>query len=134
LRQRALIEATVLFKEAGAASMSKMQKRHPAIVTILVAQLGIWPASCPAWAAQKEIKAGNASVDLELGTTTTIEIARPFSRVLIGDPHVIDFESQGECALLLRPQGVGSTNLVIVDKKGIVITNLTIFVRDAGAI
>lgn len=134
LRQRALIEATALFKEAGAASVSKTQKCHPVIVAILAAQFGIWPAPCRTWAAEKEIDGRSPSVDVELGTTTRIEIARPFSRVLIGDPRVIDFQSQGERSLLLRPLGVGSTNLVIIDEKGIVITNLTIFVRDAEAI
>jgi Flp pilus assembly secretin CpaC len=111
-----------------------MQKRYLVIVIILVAELGIGPTPCPAWAVQKEIKNGSASVDLELGTSTTIEIARPFASVLIGDPRVVDFQPQGERSLLLRPLGVGRANLVIVDKSGIVITNLTIVVKEAGAI
>jgi Flp pilus assembly secretin CpaC len=121
-------------KKAGAAPVSKKQKRYPVIIAIVAAQFGIWPASCPAWATQAEIKAGRASVDLEVGASTPVEIARPFSLVLIGDPRVIDFQSLGERSLLLKPLGAGGTNLVIVDKKGIVITNLTIVVQDAGAI
>jgi Flp pilus assembly secretin CpaC len=123
-----------LFKEAGAASMSKMQKRRSVIVAFLAVQFGIWPVPCQAWAAQTGIEAGRASVDLELGSSTTLNIERPFGLVLIGDPRVIDFQSQGERSLRLRALGVGSTSLVIVDKKGIVIMNLAIVVQNAGAI
>ena len=98
------------------------------IVTAVATQIAMWPAPCPALAA------GRASVNLELGTATTIKIQRPFGFALIGDPHVIDFQPQGERSLLLRPQGLGTTNLVIVDKERIVITNLTIVVRKAGPI
>jgi Flp pilus assembly secretin CpaC len=81
-----------------------------------------------------EVKAGRDRVNLELGAGTTIDIARPLGFALIGDPHVIDFQAQGERSLRLKPLGVGTTNLVIVDKKGIVITNLTIVVSNAGPI
>lgn len=121
-------------REAGAVYGSKMKKRRPVIATILAAQFGMWSAPCPSCAAQTEIKAGRASVNLKLGMSATLEIERPFSFVLIGDPRVIDFQSQGERSLLLRPLGVGSTNLVIVDEQGIVITNLTIVVQNATAI
>jgi Flp pilus assembly secretin CpaC len=118
----------------SASSPLTRQKSHSVIVAIVAAQLAMWPAPCPAWAAQTEIKAGRASVNLELGTGTTLKIERPFGFALIGDSRVIDFQLQGERSLLLRPLGLGTTNLVIVDKEGIVITNLTIVVRDAGPI
>jgi len=47
---------------------------------------------------------------------------------------VIDFQAQGKRSLLLKPVGLGTTNLVIVDKDGIVITNLRIVVQNAGPI
>jgi len=114
--------------------VSKMQNRHSVIVIVLAAQLVMWPTPCPAWSPQTEIKSGSGSVDLELGASTTLKIERPFGLVLIGDPHVIDFQSLGERSLLLKSVGVGSTNLVIVDTKGVVIANLTIVVQNAGAI
>jgi len=110
-----------------------MQTRHSVIVAIFAAQLAIWPAISPA-RAQTEIKAGRASVNLELGARTTLKIDRPFGLVLIGDPRVIDFQAQGKLSLLLKPLGIGTTNLVIVDKYGIVITNLRIVVHNAGPI
>lgn len=110
-----------------------MQTRHSVSVAILAAQLAIGSAISPA-RAQAEIKAGRASVNLELGTRTTIEIDRPFDLVLIGDPRVIDFQAQGKRALLLKPLGLGTTNLVVVDEDGIVITNLRIVVHNAAPI
>jgi len=110
-----------------------MQMRHSAAVTIVAAQLALWPAISPA-TAQTEVRAGSASVNLELGTRTTLKVARPFGLVLIGDPRVIDFQAQGKRSLLLKPVGLGTTNLVIVDKDGIVITNLRIVVQNAGPI
>jgi len=82
--------------------------------------------------AQTDIRAGRASVNLELGVRTTLEIDRPFGFVLIGDPRVIDFQAQGARSLLLKPQGLGTTNLVIVGEDGVVISNLRIVVHNAG--
>jgi Flp pilus assembly secretin CpaC len=110
-----------------------MLTRHSVTVAVVAAQLAIWPAMRLA-RAQTGIKAERAGVNLELGATNTLKIDRPFGFVLIGDPHVIDFQTQGARSLLLKPQGLGTTNLVVVDKKGVVITNLTIVVRNAGSI
>jgi Flp pilus assembly secretin CpaC len=89
--------------------------RHAALAlaAIVAAQPAI-PAK-----AQAEIKDGHASVDLELGVRTTLKIDRPFGRVLIGDPRVIDLQTQGKRSLLLKPLGAGTTNLVIVDEMGL---------------
>jgi len=113
--------------------MQKTQTHHSVIVAIVAAQLAIWPAMCPA-RTRTEIKAGRATVNLELGASTTLKIDKPFDFALIGDPRVIDFQAQGERSLLLKPLGLGTTNLVIVAKDGIVITNLRIVVRNAGPI
>jgi Flp pilus assembly secretin CpaC len=110
-----------------------MQIRRSVTLAVVAIQFATWPLACPAWS-RTEIKAGHASVNLELGVGATLDIERPFGLVLIGDPRVIDFQAEGERALLLRPLGVGTTNLVVVDKKGIVISNLTIVVRNAGPI
>lgn len=110
-----------------------MQMRHSAIVAIVAAQLALWPAISPA-TANTEVRAGSASVNLELGTMTTVKVDRSFGLVLIGDHHVIDFQVQGKRSLLLKPIRLGTTNLVIIDKDGIVITNLSIVVHSAGPI
>jgi len=110
-----------------------MQTRRSVIVDIVAAPLAIWSAISPG-RAQTEIKAGRASVNLELGARTTLKIDRPFGLVMIGDPGVIDFQAQGARSLLLKPLGLGTTNLVIVDEDGVVITNLRIVVHNAGPI
>jgi Flp pilus assembly secretin CpaC len=106
-----------------------MQKRFSVIAAVMAAQL----ATCPL-RAQTEIKAAQASVDLDLGAGASVSVERPFSTVLIGDPSVIDFQAQDERSVLLKPLGLGATNLVFVDKEGVVITNLTIIVRNGRPI
>jgi Flp pilus assembly secretin CpaC len=54
--------------------------------------------------------------------------------VLIGDPAVIDFQVQDGRSVLLKPLAAGATNLVFVDEQGMVITNLTVVVRNAQPI
>ncbi|MBR0800035.1 pilus assembly protein N-terminal domain-containing protein [Bradyrhizobium jicamae] len=110
-----------------------MQTRHSLIVALLAAQFAMGPAISRA-RAQTEIKGGHASVNLEPGGRTTLEIDRPFGLVLIGDPRVIDFQALGKRSLLLKALGPGTTNLVIVDKGGIVIANLRIVVHNPGPI
>jgi|SRR6185312_612301 Flp pilus assembly secretin CpaC len=106
-----------------------MQKRFSVIAAIVAAGLAIWPV----WA-QTEIKAARASINLELGAGATVTLERPFSTALIGDPAVIDFQVRDERSVLLRPLGLGATNLVFVDEQGMVIANLTIVVRNAPPI
>lgn len=83
---------------------------------------------------QAEIKSARGSIDLDLGAGAAVRVERPFSIVLIGDPSVIDFQVQDERSVLLKPLGAGATNLVFVDDQGMVITNLTIVVRNARPI
>ena len=106
-----------------------MQTFHLLTVVIVATQLAIYPART-----QTVIKPGRSSVNLELGARTILQIDRPFASVLIGNPNVIDLQTQGEHSLLLKPLNLGSTNLVIIDGDGIVIANVRIVVRNAGPI
>jgi Flp pilus assembly secretin CpaC len=103
--------------------------RHAALVSAALVAAQLIPAR-----AQTEIKDGGTSINLELGVQTTLRIDRPFGLVLIGDPRVIDFQAQGKRSLLLKPLGLGTTNLVIVDEDGMVIANLRIVVHKPGPI
>lgn len=102
-----------------------MQKRFSMIAAVVAAQLATSPLS-----AQMEIKDARASVELDFGAGASVRVERPFSTVLVGDPSVIDFQAQDERSVLLKPVAAGATNLVFVDKDGMVIANLTIVVRN----
>ena len=54
--------------------------------------------------------------------------------MLIGNPDVIDVQTQDERSVLLKPLSAGATNLVFVDEQGMVITNLAVLVRSARSI
>lgn len=84
--------------------------------------------------AEMDIEAARPSVTLELGAGSTFMLERPFKTVLIGNPNVIDVQTQSERSVLLKPLSPGATNLVFTNEQGMVIVNLTIFVRSARAI
>jgi Flp pilus assembly secretin CpaC len=96
---------------------------------IVAAGLAIGPAR-----AEMDVEAARPSVTLELGAGSTVMLERPFKTVLIGNPNVIDVQTQSERSVLLKPLSPGATNLVFIDEKGMVITNLTILVRNARSI
>jgi len=74
------------------------------------------------------------TVTLQVGGGSRFTLERPFETVLIGNPDMVDVQAQDERSVLLKPLSPGATNLVFIDKQGIVIINLTVFVREAGAI
>jgi Flp pilus assembly secretin CpaC len=104
-------------------------KRLSVSAAVVAAALAGWPAL-----AQTEVKAARPSVSLELGSGATYAIERPFKTVLIGDPLVVDVQTQGESFVVLKPLGLGTTDLIFIDEQGIVIVNLAIRVRDARPI
>jgi Flp pilus assembly secretin CpaC len=79
-------------------------------------------------------EATHPTVTLQVGGGSRFTVERPFETVLIGNLAVIDVQTQDESSVLLKPLRPGTTNLVFIDKQGIVITNLMVLVREAGAI
>jgi Flp pilus assembly secretin CpaC len=102
-------------------------KRFSVSVAIVAAGLAIWPA-------RAEKQEAHPSVTLELGAGSIVTLERPFKTVLIGNPEVVDVETRGDRSVLLVPLNSGTTNLVFIDEQGIVITNLTVLVRNARPI
>ena len=74
-----------------------------------------------------------SSVTLELGVGSAVMLERPYKTVLLDHPDVVEIQTQDERSVLLKPLSPGSTNLVFIDERGIVITNLAILVRNARA-
>jgi Flp pilus assembly secretin CpaC len=86
------------------------------------------------WPARAETEASRHSVTLEVGAGSTVMLERPFKTVLIGNPDVIDVQTQDERSVLLKPLSAGATNLVFIDEQGMVIANLAVLVRSARSI
>jgi len=106
-----------------------MKRYFSVSATIVAAALAICPAR-----AETGVEAERPGVALELGAGSTVMLERPFKSVLIGNPEVVDVQAQNERSVLLKPLSLGTTNLIFIDYRGIVITNLTIMVRNARAI
>jgi Flp pilus assembly secretin CpaC len=102
-------------------------KRFSVSVAIVAAGLAIWPA-------RAERQQARPNVTLELGAGSTVMLERPFKTVLIGNPEIVDVQTRTDRSVLLEPLNSGTTNLVFIDERGMVITNLTVLVRSARAI
>jgi Flp pilus assembly secretin CpaC len=100
-------------------------KRFSVSVAIVAAGLAIWPA-------RAERQQARPNVTLELGARSTVMLERPFKTVLIGNPEIV--QTRTDRSVLLEPLNSGTTNLVFIDERGMVITNLTVLVRSARAI
>lgn len=75
-----------------------------------------------------------SAVTLQVGGDSRFTLERPFETVLIGNPNMVDVQTQDERSVLLKPLSPGATNLVFIDTQGLVIINLTVFIREAGSI
>jgi len=75
-----------------------------------------------------------SAVTLQVGGDSRFTLERPFETVLIGNPDMVDVQTQDERSVLLKPLSPGATNLVFIDTQGLVIINLTVFIREAGSI
>jgi Flp pilus assembly secretin CpaC len=75
--------------------------------------------------------AADQEITLRLGAGSTLQLERPFTTVLIGDPDVVDVRAQGDRSVILVPLDLGATNVVFVDEQSIAIANVRVLVTQA---
>jgi Flp pilus assembly secretin CpaC len=74
-------------------------------------------------------RAADQTIDLKLGVQSTLVLDKAFATVLIGDPDVVGVDERDDRSLILEPLAVGTTHLVFVDDRQIVIANIEVVVR-----
>jgi Flp pilus assembly secretin CpaC len=77
--------------------------------------------------------ATDRTITLMLGTGSALLLERPFRTVLIGDPKVVDVVTHDDRSVIFEPINPGATNVIFIDEKSIVITNVGILVCEAIA-
>ncbi|MCG2641495.1 MULTISPECIES: pilus assembly protein N-terminal domain-containing protein [Bradyrhizobium] len=87
-------------------------------ITILVLLLTTISVAC----------AADQTITLRLGAPTTLVLKRPFKKVLIGDPKIVNVRTLDDSRVTLETFNLGETNLIFVDDGGIAITNARILV------
>jgi Flp pilus assembly secretin CpaC len=76
--------------------------------------------------------AADQSVTLRLGTEWALTLDRPFATILMADPHAVDVHRQDDQTVNLEPLTVGSTVVVFIGMRSIVIANVRIFVCESA--
>src|ERR1700742_103025 len=71
------------------------------------------------------------TIILRLGSEAPLLLQKPFETVIVGDPHVVDVVTRGSRSIILEPIALGATNVIFLDDRSIVTTNLGILVGEA---
>ena len=72
--------------------------------------------------------AANQAITLELGASSGLLLERPFETILIGDPDTVDVLERGNRSVIFQSLNLGATDVIFLDKRGIVIANVRILV------
>ena len=74
-------------------------------------------------------RAQDLSAVLELGINSILQFDTPFETVLIADADIVDVHTRDERSVILEPLNPGSTNLIFLDDRNMVIANVPVVVR-----
>ena len=77
--------------------------------------------------------AADRTIILKGAAASPLLLERPFNIMLIGDPDVVDVLTRDDRSVVLQPLKAGATNVIFLDEKSIVITNVGILVCEIGA-
>ena len=72
------------------------------------------------------------TIDLRVGSGSSLVLDRVFETVMIGDSNVVDVHTRDNRSVILEPLAPGATNLIFLDDQNIVIANVAIQVRQSA--
>jgi Flp pilus assembly secretin CpaC len=74
-------------------------------------------------------RAADQIVALRLGVKSALVLDRAFETVLIGDSDIVDVHERDDRSVVLDPLAPGTTNLIFVDDRKIVVANIEVLVQ-----
>ena len=74
-------------------------------------------------------RAADQTVALRLGVKSALVLDRAFETVLIGDSDIVDVHERDDRSVVLDPLTPGTTNLIFVDDRKIVVANIEVRVQ-----
>ncbi len=74
-------------------------------------------------------RAADQIVALRLGVKSALVLDRAFETVLIGDSDIVDVHERDDRSVVLDPVAPGTTNLIFVDDRKIVVANIEVLVQ-----
>ena len=76
--------------------------------------------------------AAEQTIDLRVGSGSSLVLDRVFETVMIGDSNVVDVRARDNRSVMLEPLAPGATNLIFLDDQNIVVANIAILVRQSA--
>ena len=71
------------------------------------------------------------TITLTLGRGSTFRVSEPFKTVLIGNPDVVDVQTQDDRSVILKALKLGASNIIFLNRQSIAIGNIRVVVSDA---
>jgi len=71
------------------------------------------------------------TITLTLGSGSTFRVSEPFKTVLIGNPDVVDVQTQDDRSVIVKPLKLGASNVIFLNRQSIAIGNIRVVVSAA---
>jgi Flp pilus assembly secretin CpaC len=71
------------------------------------------------------------TITLTLGRGSIFRVSEPFKTVLIGNPDVVDVQTQDDRSVILKALKLGASNIIFLNRQSIAIGNIRVVVSDA---
>jgi len=97
---------------------------------LMIARLGSFALGLSLFLAPLSISRADETIALAFGGGSVFRMQEPFQTVLIGDPDVIDVHIQDDRSVILKALKLGSSNILFLDGRSIVIVKIRVVVSD----
>ena len=71
------------------------------------------------------------AITLTLGSGSILRVSEPFKTVMIGNPDVVDVQTQDDRSVILKALKLGASNIIFLNRQSIAIGNVRVVVSDA---
>jgi Flp pilus assembly secretin CpaC len=70
------------------------------------------------------------TITITLGSGRIFRVSEPFKTVLIGNPDVVDVQTQDDRSVILKAVRLGASNVIFINGQSIAIGNIRVVVSD----
>ena len=98
---------------------------------LMIARLGSCALGLALFLTQLSNSRADETIALAFGGGSVFRMQEPFETVLIGDPDVIDVHIQDDRSVILKALKLGTSNILFLDSRSIVIDKIRVVVSDA---
>ena len=100
-------------------------------VRLMIARFGACAMGLALLLTSISMSRADETITLALGSGSIFRVSEPFKSVLIGNPDVVDVQTQDDRSVILKALKLGASNIIFLNKRSIAIGNIRVVVSDA---